>query len=135
MKKKKTGNALPLGCPCGSGELLAACCGRFHDGLPAPDAASLMRSRYSAYVLGLEAYLLATWHASTRPATLDLAADAKLKWQGLKVLSMVEKGAAAEVAFVAHYKFNGRAGRMEEISRFVRENGRWFYVGGDVKSE
>ncbi len=135
MKKKKMMDVSPAACPCGCGESLAACCGRYHGGVPAPDAASLMRSRYSAYVLGLEAYLLATWHASTRPATLDLAADANLRWLGLKVLSMVERGDAAEVAFVARYKVNGRAGRMEEVSRFACENGHWFYVDGDVKSD
>lgn len=134
MKKKKTNAMPPAMCPCGRGELLADCCGRYHGGESAPDAAKLMRSRYSAYVLGLEAYLLATWHASTRPGVLDLAADANLRWLGLEVLSMVEKVDRAEVAFVARYKVNGRAGRMEELSRFVRESGRWFYVDGDVNN-
>ena len=60
-------------CPCGSGLATPACCGRWHAGVAAPSAEALMRSRYSAYVLGLEPYLLASWHASTRPASLGLA--------------------------------------------------------------
>jgi hypothetical protein len=63
--------SLSTACPCGSGRPYAACCGRLHGGEPAATAEELMRSRYSAYVLGLEAYLLATWHASTRPAALE----------------------------------------------------------------
>lgn len=92
-----------------------------------------MRSRYSAYVLGLEPYLLATWHPSTRPASLDLAAGVPTQWIGLEVKRHVATGSdAATVEFVARYKVGGRAHRMHELSRFVRENGRWFYVDGDV---
>lgn len=109
----------------------AACCGRYHGGDPAPDAATLMRSRYSAYVLKLEACLLATWHPSTRPATLDLAAD-NAKWLGLEVKKHTPESAdRATVEFVARYKIGGRAYRMHEISRFVREEERWFYVDGE----
>ncbi|MDO9220991.1 MAG: YchJ family metal-binding protein, partial [Thiobacillus sp.] len=72
-------------CPCGSGRTLESCCGRFHSGEPAPDAETLMRSRYSAYVLGLDDYLMATWHPDTRPATLDLVATPRPQWLGLTV--------------------------------------------------
>ncbi len=90
-----------------------------------------MRSRYSAYLLKLEAYLLATWHASTRPAELDLVAD-KMKWIGLEVKKHLrESNDRAIVEFVARYKVGGRAGRLHEISRFVREDGKWFYVDGE----
>ncbi|MFM0874673.1 YchJ family metal-binding protein, partial [Klebsiella pneumoniae] len=44
-------------CPCGSGDPLDDCCGRYHQGHPAPTAEALMRSRYSAYGLGLVDYL------------------------------------------------------------------------------
>jgi len=116
-------------CPCGGSDY-AGCCGRYHGGTPAPDAAALMRSRYSAYVLRLEAYLLATWHPDTRPATLDLAAD-DAKWLGLEVRRHVQESAdRATVEFVARYKIGGRAHRLHEISRFVREQGRWFYLDG-----
>lgn len=119
----------PSPCPCGATDY-AACCGRYHDGAPAPDAAALMRSRYSAYVLRLEAYLLATWHPSTRPAALDLAAD-RTKWLGLEVKQHTAESAdRATVGFVARYKVGGRAYRLHEVSRFVREEGRWFYLDG-----
>jgi len=121
--------AKPIPCPCGGADY-AACCSRYHGGVPAPDAATLMRSRYSAYVLRLEDYLLATWHPSTRPVTLDLAADSA-KWLGLEVKNHTEESADyATVEFVARYKIGGRAHRLHEISRFVREEGRWFYVDG-----
>ena len=125
-------------CPCGRltprGQPLGldACCGRYldHD-TPAPDAESLMRSRYSAFVLERTAYLLATWHASTRPA--ELALESGVKWLGLSVkMHRVIDEAHAEVAFVARSRVGGRGQRLEERSRFVREGGRWFYVDGDV---
>jgi SEC-C motif-containing protein len=91
----------------------------------------MMRSRYSAYVLKLEAYLLATWHSSTRPAALDLAAD-NTKWLGLEVKKHLSESAdRATVEFVARYKIGGRAGQLHEASRFVQEEGRWFYVDGE----
>lgn len=91
----------------------------------------MMRSRYSAYVLKLEDYLLATWHPGTRPATLELAAD-NTRWLGLEVKKhAVEPADCATVEFVARCKTGGRAHRMHEISRFVREEGRWFYVEGE----
>ena len=91
-----------------------------------------MRSRYSAYVLGLENYLLATWHASTRPAALDLGAGPAAKWLGLDVKERTEAGDTATVEFVARCRVGGRAQRLHEISRFVRENGRWYYVDGVI---
>jgi SEC-C motif-containing protein len=92
-----------------------------------------MRSRYSAYVLQLEDYLLATWHASTRPAALDLAA-APPKWLGLQVKTHTETANTASVEFVARCRVGGRAQRMHEISRFVREDGRWYYVDGVIEA-
>jgi len=89
-----------------------------------------MRSRYSAYVLGLEDYLLATWHASTRPAALDLGTGPAAKWLGLDVKARTAAGDAATVEFVARCRVGGRAQRLHEVSRFVREDGRWFYVDG-----
>lgn len=117
-------------CPCGGGEY-ALCCGRFHHQLNAPDAASLMRSRYSAYVLKREDYLLATWHPGTRPATLELAAD-QTKWLGLEVRKHTHDSATrATVEFVARYKIAGKAHRLHEISHFVFEENKWLYVDGE----
>ncbi len=122
-------------CPCGdSGKPYAACCERYLEGSePAPTAEALMRSRYAAYTLLKEEYLLATWHASTRPASLGLAGEAPTKWIGLDVKRHEQQDADhAIVEFVARYKVNGRAFRLHEVSRFVREDGQWFYVDGDV---
>lgn len=91
-----------------------------------------MRSRYSAYVRGLEDYLLATWHSSTRPGALDLAAAQQPKWLGLEVNAQTEYGDSATVEFIARCKVGGRAQRMHELSRFRREEGRWYYLDGVV---
>lgn len=94
-----------------------------------------MRSRYSAFVLGREDYLLATWHADTRPAALQLDAEPKAVWIGLDVKRHSVTGErAAEVEFIARYRVGGRAHRMHETSRFAQEGGRWFYVDGDQHS-
>ncbi|QZA79445.1 hypothetical protein K4H28_05460 [Deefgea tanakiae] len=92
-----------------------------------------MRSRYSAYVLGLADYLAATWHGSTRPADLDLTEDTEVKWLGLKVDFASEAGDEGVVHFVARYKVGGKAHRLSEKSRFIREDGRWFYLDGEVE--
>jgi len=121
-------------CPCGSNKAYAGCCGPAHAGeSPAATAEALMRSRYSAYVLGLEPYLLATWHPSTRPDSLDLAGDATTRWLGLEVRRhQLQDAAHATVEFVARYRIGGRGHRLHEISRFVCEDGRWFYIDGVV---
>lgn len=110
-----------------------ACCGQYLDGgLNAPDAQSLMRSRYSAFVLGRADYLLSTWHSTQRPASL--AFEPGVKWLGLQVQNhTVIDAQHAEVTFVARQRDRtGRAVRMHERSRFVCENGRWYYVDGDI---
>ena len=120
-------------CPCGSGAQYAACCVPLHAGTaPAASAEVLMRSRYSAYVLKLDEYLLATWHPTTRPSELDLSADDS-KWLGLEVKRhAVQDDSHATVEFVARYRIAGRGHRLHELSRFVREDGRWYYVDGDM---
>jgi len=126
-------------CPCrlpSQAIAYADCCGRWHagylSGQPAPDAEALMRSRYSAFVLDLRDYLLATWHAGTRPAAIE-APEPGLRWLGLEVRQHVRQDADhATVAFVARSKLGGKAHRLVETSRFVRENGSWFYVDGDL---
>lgn len=121
-------------CPCGSNKPYTDCCARYvESGAPAPTAEALMRSRYTAYTQLKEDYLLATWHPSTRPASLGLAQEALTKWLGLEVKRYVQPDAGhAIVEFVARYKVQGRAHRLHEVSRFVCEEGRWFYVDGDI---
>lgn len=121
-----------LSCPCGGGDY-ARCCGRFHGGEPAPGAEALMRSRYSAYVLGLDAYLRATWHPDTCPAALELDAPPRPRWLGLTVKSHIPLDAShATVEFIARYKLNGRAFKLHETSRFEQVDGRWLYVDGEL---
>ncbi|NMG63711.1 hypothetical protein GPA19_01930 [Azoarcus indigens] len=123
-----------LPCPCESGQPLSACCGPLIAGAqPAPTAERLMRSRYTAYAQRNADYLLATWHATTRPVTLDLDDSAPAKWIGLRILRHRDTAPnRAEVEFLARYRVGGRAHRLHENSRFVREDERWFYVDGDM---
>ncbi|GLQ91892.1 UPF0225 protein [Dyella acidisoli] len=119
-------------CPCGHHTSYTRCCGPLHDGAIASTAEALMRSRYSAYVLKREDYLLATWHPSTRPASLKLAAQQPSPtWLGLDVKQHKQDGEHATVEFIARLRYGGgKAQRMHEISRFVRDQGRWYYVDG-----
>lgn len=112
--------------------LFDQCCGRYldhFDTTPAPDPESLMRSRYSAFVLERDTYLQQTWARAQRPA--DLSFEPDVKWLGLDVKSYRMTGPAqAEVEFVARSRFKGVPTRMHELSRFVKDEGRWFYVDG-----
>jgi SEC-C motif-containing protein len=140
MSKKSTA---PAACPCG-GPSLATCCGPYIDGSAIPQTAeALMRSRYTAYGLRNEPYLLATWHSSTRPTEPIMSNEEKLQWLGLEVKSALRlRQRKAEetdlnqdtVEFVARFKINGRAQRLHEMSNFAREPAegglRWFYVDG-----
>jgi SEC-C motif-containing protein len=130
-----------LPCPCGRADArkqplhYAQCCGRYldhFDATPAPDAESLMRSRYTAFVRERADYLLATWHASRRPSRVTF--DVGVRWLGLEVRSHRRvDDTHAEVEFVARQRdATGRASRLVERSRFVREGGRWFYVDGEL---
>ena len=123
-----------LPCPCGSNRPYAGCCAPCHDGsTPAASAEALMRSRYSAYVMGLCDYLLASWRPRTRPAALAPPAPGQ-RWLGLDLRrSRPIDDDHAEVEFVARSKLGGRAQRLHEVSRFVRDGGRWYYVDGDLK--
>lgn len=94
-----------------------------------------MRSRYTAYVFRREDYLLQTWHSDTRPASLGLEGEPPRKWLGLEIKrhEQPEPGRAL-VEFVARYKVAGRACRLHEVSRFVREVEKWLYVDGDIRN-
>ena len=125
-------------CPCGNALAYAKCCGRWHAGpghLQAPNAEALMRSRYSAFVLDLGDYLLATWHPDTRPAGLE-PNEPGLKWLGLSIKRhAVQDADHATVEFVARSRLHGQANRLQECSRFVRIDGRWLYLDGDFPNE
>ena len=125
--KKPTGDP----CPCGSARPYAECCGPLHGGAPAPDPQSLMRSRYSAFVLCNEQYLRETWHLGKRPDSIPF--DGNQKWLGLRIVDARVTGEeSGEVEFIARSRVsNAAAVRLHERSRFVRMGGRWFYVDGD----
>jgi SEC-C motif-containing protein len=117
-------------CPCGLGEPYDECCGVFHrgDGTPAT-AELLMRSRFSAFARADEAYLLRTWHPSTRPAAVEF--DPELRWTHLEILDKTDGGPfhqSGKVEFRAHYKQGRRPGEMRENSEFARVDGKWVYV-------
>ncbi|MGO2004019.1 MULTISPECIES: YchJ family protein [Micrococcaceae] len=121
-------------CPCLSGEVFGACCGPVHadrraGGPGAATAEALMRSRYSAFVTGDRAYLLASWHPSTRPASLIL--DPSMIWRRLDIVDTVAGGPFDDtgiVEFAAHYRQDGERGVQRERSTFLRVDGRWFYT-------
>jgi len=118
-------------CPCGSGKTYRDCCAPLHRGESlAPSAEALMRSRYSAYVLKLGDYLAATWHCSTRPVPLDITGDAT-PWQRLRIIA-TEKGGETDSEGVVEFAADYSGGQLHERSRFVREQGQWFYVGGEI---
>ncbi len=98
-------------------------------------AEELMRSRFDAFKRADAAWLLRTWHPSTRPAALDLGDNPR--WRGLQIIETVEGGpsdAAGVVEFRATYLEDGDGvGILHERSRFVREGGRWFYVDGEIR--
>jgi len=123
----------PVPCPCDPAATYAQCCGRYLDGdAMAPTAQALMRSRYSAFVLEKADYLLATWHTSTRPPELTFDQPPP-RWLGLEIRADASTGTdQAVVEFVARFRVGGRAQRLHERSRFVREEGRWYYVAGDM---
>ena len=124
-------------CPCGSGKSYNQCCRLYHDGKAAPTAESLMRSRYTAYVLRNGAYLHRSWHPTTRPNKKSLLQLTPTDWQGLTVVRTEqgsEQDANGIVEFIAHYQEAGIAQQLHETSRFVREAGKWYYVDGDYPS-
>lgn len=128
-------------CPCQSQLAFAQCCGRFikssQNGgtLFPPTAEALMRSRYTAYVLHDEMYLLQTWHMSSRPGNIDFSGVDSVTWTGLQIVNTEGGGLTddkAMVEFIADYEVSGVRKQMHERSRFVREDGRWYYLDGKV---
>lgn len=125
-------------CPCQSGAIFAACCAPFLRGQAVPPTAeSLMRSRYSAYVCRASEYLLATWHPTHRPRKLDLRSDST-EWLGLRIVDVVDGGSDDQsgiVEFIARFRQGGHVASLHERSRFVRTDGTWLYVDGEVKRQ
>lgn len=118
-------------CPCDSKKAYAKCCQPWHQGQTPPNAELLMRSRYSAYVLDVLDYLRATWHPSTCPSEIT-PNPPELKWLGLSIRHHRQPTTdEAYVEFIARSRLHGQPQRLHEISRFVFENQRWWYVDGE----
>jgi len=124
-------------CPCQSAKktpaLFSNCCQKYIKGTDIPKTAEqLMRSRYSAFVIENEPYLLNSWHSTTKPSTVEF--DPQTKWLGLKIIS-TDMGKKTDqkgwVKFIARYKIGGKAHRLEEHSYFTRESERWRYVSAE----
>lgn len=96
-------------------------------------AEALMRSRFDAFRTADAAWLLRTWHPSTRPALLDLADNPP--WRGLQIVDTVAGGPDDDTGLVefraTYLQPDGGIGVLHERSRFVRERGRWFYLDGE----
>ncbi len=128
-------------CPCGSGQPFADCCLPLIDGQrAAATAEELMRSRYSAYASGRLDYIDASYHSSqrkTRDSDAVEQAATRVEWRGLEILAC-EAGQAGDqegfVDFIARYSEHGVEHAIRERSRFVREDGRWVYLDGQVKA-
>ncbi len=116
-------------CPCGRGRF-GTCCGPVLAGEAATSPEDLMRSRYTAFALGDERHLEATWFPASRPGRVDV--DPDTRWVGLEILDAAEAsdGRSGTVRFRAHWREgqSGRSGVLEERSRFVKRLGRWYYV-------
>lgn len=110
-------------CPCGLPAEYDDCCGRFHRGTAAPTAELLMRSRYSAFAVGDATYLLRTWHPTTRPASVETGSG----WVRLEVLE--SRGGLLDTEGEVRFRAHAVDGVVEERSRFVRDEGRWTYLG------
>lgn len=119
-------------CPCGLGDSYETCCGPVHGGAKASTAAQVMRARYSAFAVGREDYLLASWHPDTRPADLEL--EPTMRWVGLEMIGTSGGGLldrTATVEFTARYREGMRDGELHEVSRFDKVDGVWLYVEAD----
>jgi SEC-C motif-containing protein len=121
-------------CPCGSGDRFDGCCAPALRGTPPPTAEALMRSRYTAFVVGDERHLVATWHPGTRPDELSL--DPAQRWTGLEIVD-VEAGGDGDARGVVEFRASWRQGReqgvLHERSRFLRRGERWWYVDGEIR--
>ena len=115
-------------CPCGSGLDYTQCCQPLLHGEPASSPEALMRSRYSAFVRDDADYVRTSWHPDTRPAELTL--EGGDQWLGLEIVDAKQDGDKGQVHFRATHRDGDGFAVLEERSRFVREDGHWFYLDG-----
>ena len=121
-------------CPCGSQKHLNLCCGLYiQQGLLAPDPESLMRSRYTAFVLNDLAYLKKTWHPETYPEDLDSSEPSN--WVGLEILNALDDEDEGEVEFRASLIYDNQLEVLHEISHFDKIDGHWLYHSGEFQND
>ena len=129
-----------MSCPCGTGKAYEACCKPFHQGLLPDNALGLMRSRYSAYALGLPAYIISTTHPANPQFCRDTAQWSHqisefclhTEFKKLEILDSQENGNFATVTFVAHLTQNKKDASFTEKSDFEKINGKWLYRSGQI---
>ena len=120
-------------CPCGSKKTYHDCCEPLHKGQAASSAEALMRSRFSAFALQQEAYLLSSWHPTTRPTDIQL--DSETQWQRLELISADNDQQQGQVHFKAYYQEQDQWHLLEETSKFLFEKGHWFYHSGNYQPQ
>jgi SEC-C motif-containing protein len=120
-------------CPCCSKKIYSDCCEPLHKGQAAASAEALMRSRFSAFALQLEDYLLSSWHPDTRPSQVQLEADTQ--WKRLELISADDDKEQGHVHFKAYYREQDQWHLLEETSKFIFENGHWFYHSGNYQPQ
>lgn len=120
-------------CPCGSGADYAICCQPFHNNHHAAlTAETLMRSRYTAFVLENSEYVLQTWVEKKRPASLNFDGH-PVTWVGLiinETTNGLETDSTGKVDFTSTYIENGQLCELSEVSDFIKIDGLWYYVNG-----
>lgn len=125
-------------CPCGSGKPFGACCAQYINGAPAPDAEALMRSRYTAYVVGALDHVAAT-HAEEVRDDFNRAEAERLvrvcQFQELDIRKVVENGDCAQIDFMIRFRRDNKDMIQVELAEFRRENGRWLYAGGKLSAQ
>ena len=125
-------------CPCGSGQKYKKCCARYHKGAQPEDALTLMKSRYSAYAAGESRYIIATTHPDNRDYTTDTKAwrkeiDDFCRHTLFERLEIVRSWSDESYAYV-HFRAYLSDTILEEKSRFVFENGKWYYLDGTFET-
>jgi len=134
MERAQQNNATQT-CPCGSGRSFHDCCEPYLSGEPIPDIETLLRARFSAYATANVNFIRQTWHPATRPARINLDNAESVKWLSLDIVR-IERGSVEDqdgsIEFAAHYSVNGEEGDLHEISQFIREQGKWYYMEGST---
>lgn len=125
-------------CPCGTRRKFGACCALYINGTPAPDAQTLMRSRYTAYVVGALDHVAAT-HAPEVRDDFNRAEAERLarvcQFQELEIRKVVENGHSAQIDFLIRFRRDNKDMMQVELADFRREDGRWLYAGGKLSSQ